>query len=68
VERCTTCPHKTCRITLEAWHVPSGFRVYRSLAVLKATVGEVMKMEQVLHLGLMQAWAPVCAGGEERFV
>jgi len=27
-----------------------------------------MKMEQVLHLGLMHVWAPVCGGGDEGFV
>jgi len=46
-------------ITLELWHVILGFRVYRPLAVLILTMGEVMKMEQVLHLGLMHAWAKV---------
>jgi len=44
-----------------------GFRVYRPLAVLKLTVGEMMKMEQVLQLGLMHAWALVCGVDEEGF-
>jgi len=39
-------------ITLEVWHVPLGFRVYRPLTVLIVTVGEVTKMKQILHLGL----------------
>ena len=55
-------------ITLEVWHVPLGFMVYWPLAVLIVTVGEVMKMEQVLHLGLWHMWAPVWSGGEEGFV
>jgi len=37
------------------------------LAVLIVTVGEVMEMEQVLHLGLMHAWASIWGGGEEGF-
>jgi len=42
-------------IALQLWHVPLGIRVYRQLAVLILTVVEVMKMEHVLHLGVMHA-------------
>jgi len=31
-------------------------------------VGEVMKIEQTLHLGLWHVWAPVWCGGKEGFV
>jgi len=52
-------------ITLEMWHVPLGFSMYRPLAVLIVTVEEMMKMVQNLHLGLLHIWAPVWGGGEE---
>jgi len=31
-------------------------------------VGEVIKMEQTLHLGLLHVWVPVSGGGKEVFV
>jgi len=43
-------------ITLEVWYEPLGFSVYRPLAVLTVTVGEVMKMEQVLHLSVLHEY------------
>jgi len=46
-------------IILEVWHMPLGFKMYRPLALLILTVGEVMIMEQVLHLDLMLAWSAV---------
>jgi len=55
-------------ITLGVWHVPLGWRVYRPLAVLTVIVGEVMKIEQTLHLGLWHIWASVWGGGKEGFV
>jgi len=55
-------------ITLEVCHVPLGFRVYWLLTLLIVIVGEVMKMEQVLHLGLIHVSAPVWDVGEEGFV
>jgi len=53
---------------LHTWYVPLGFRVYRPLAVLIVTMGEVMKMEQLPHLGLLHIWTPVWGGEEEGFV
>jgi len=55
-------------LTLEVGHVPLGLKVYRPLPVLIVIVGEVMKMEQTLHLGLWHVWAPVWGGGKEEFV
>jgi len=55
-------------ITLEVWHVPLGIKVNRPLAKLMVIVGEVMKMEQTLHVGLFHVWAPVWCGGKEGFV
>jgi len=46
-------------IALGVWNVSLGLRVYRPLAVLIVIVGEVMKMEQTLHLGLWHVCATV---------